>query len=113
MLQISANRPGAGKTSLAGALLLHLISEGRRVAYYKPFSPAGEADLDAQLLSERLTTDVGSSPLPTIPAAGAAPVDGTIPADVKKVICHSLHTLVDPLRARGCGARSSRYCRDP
>lgn len=86
ILQISANRSGAGKTSLAAALLLHLASEGQRVAYYKPFSPAGEDDLDAEFLSQHLTAESASSPapstspLPTMLAAGATPEEPLLAA---------------------------------
>ena len=38
VLQISANRAGAGNTCLIGALLISLADQGKKVAYYKPFS---------------------------------------------------------------------------
>ena len=61
VLQIVADQPGAGKTSLAGALLLHSVESGKKVAYYKPFSINPSEDLDVALVTQ-LVLDAGSSP---------------------------------------------------
>ena len=37
-IQVSGDRPGVGKTSLAAALLLGTASQGRSPAYHKPFT---------------------------------------------------------------------------
>lgn len=65
VLQIVGNRPGAGKTSLAGALLLHLTEGGRRVAYYKSFSPAPSEDPDVSFFSTFPAAD------PAVPAVSS------------------------------------------
>ena len=55
---------------MAGAWLLRLTGEGKRVAYYKPFSPASEADRDVAFMSQLLTKgrsdegDLASAPVP-------------------------------------------------
>ena len=64
VLQISADRPGSGKSSLAGALLLHLTSADKRVAYYKPLSKLGENDPDVPFFAELLLADASSPPAP-------------------------------------------------
>ncbi len=63
VLQIAADRPGSGKTSLAGALVLSLAAAGKKGVYYKPISPAGEEDPDATFFSDHSLTDAGS-PVP-------------------------------------------------
>ena len=54
VLQIVSDRAQAGKTSLAGALLLQLAETGRSAAYFKPFSKAGPNDADVSFLSHDL-----------------------------------------------------------
>ena len=61
VLQIVADQPGAGKTSLAGALLLHSVESGTRAAYYKPFSAIPNEDPDVALVTQSLL-GAGSSP---------------------------------------------------
>lgn len=59
VIQVVSNHPGAGKTCLIGALLLRLSQQGRKVAYYKPFSATPENDPDvAFIVSNLLTGDV-------------------------------------------------------
>ena len=52
---ITGNRPGAGKTSLAAALLVHLHEQDRRGAYWKPFAQSPETDPDVQFISNVLS----------------------------------------------------------
>ena len=54
VLQIVGDRARAGKTSLAGALLLEHVDAGRRAAYFKPFSAAGLDDADVSFLCHDL-----------------------------------------------------------
>lgn len=75
VLQITSDQPGAGKTCLAGALLLHLVESGQRAGYYKPFSSNPGEDGDFALVTQSLG-DVappshGPEPLP-LPGAGEA-----------------------------------------
>ena len=57
VLQIVGNRARVGKTSLAGALLIHLADTGRKAAYFKPFSTAAEEDADVAFFSRRMQDD--------------------------------------------------------
>ena len=45
VLQVISNRPGAGKTCLAGALLHRRAAAGQPVAYYKPRAPESDPDV--------------------------------------------------------------------
>ena len=63
VLQIAADRPGSGKSSLAGALLLHLASANKRAAYYKPLSQLAENDPDVEFFSQSLLSDA-TLPIP-------------------------------------------------
>lgn len=84
VLQITSDQPGAGKTCLAGALLLHLAESGQRAGYYKPFSSNPGEDGDFALVTQSLG-DVappshGPEPLP-LPGAGEA-----LPAQVQQAV---------------------------
>ena len=58
-------QPGAGKTSLAAALLATANAAGKQAAYYKPFSSEPEADRDVAFISGLLQDNFGG---PTVPA---------------------------------------------
>ena len=77
VLQISADKPGTGKTSLAGALLLHLAESGKRPGYYKPFSDHPGEDPDVALVNQSLLGAAATSqvpgPLPLLPFTGVSP----------------------------------------
>ncbi len=64
VLQIVGNQSGAGKTSLAAALLVTANAAGKQAAYYKPFSDEPGADPDAAFVS-RLLQSLGG---PAVPA---------------------------------------------
>ena len=70
VLQVTADQPGAGKTSLVGALLAQLAGEGRKTGYCKPFSPTPDNDLDVAFISQYLLASTdgpqvpGPQPLP-------------------------------------------------
>ena len=64
-LLVSALQPGSGKTCLISALLARLKSEGKRAAYYKPFSLDADYDPDVAFISEHLLWGDG---LPNVPA---------------------------------------------
>lgn len=68
VLQIIANRPGAGKTLLAGALLARLANAGQTAgstaAWYKPLSPTPAADPDAAFMRQLLPLAAVPPPLP-------------------------------------------------
>ena len=73
VLQIISNRPGVGKTCLAGALSRSMAAVSQRVAYYKPLSPTPEADPDAAFMSQVLAGEESSS-IP-VPMPLTQPVD--------------------------------------
>ena len=64
VLQVTADRPGSGKTSLIGAILSQQASQGKRVAYYKPFSPTPDGDPDVTFISQGLLAALDSPPVP-------------------------------------------------
>lgn len=70
VLQIVADQPGAGKTSLAAALLLHSVESGIRAAYYKPFSTNPREDPDVALITQSL---FGANPSPPPPSSHPFP----------------------------------------
>ena len=65
VLLVSAHRSGSGKTSLVAGLLTQMLAEGRRVAYYKPFSTSPDNDPDITFISETILADTDSPPVPT------------------------------------------------
>lgn len=75
VIQVFANRPGAGKTCLIGALLSNFTQQGKRAGYYKPFSSSPAIDLDASFVSRELLAE-GSPQIPApqpIPSALETP----------------------------------------
>ena len=66
VLQIVGNTSGAGKTSLAAALLVIANTAGKKAAYYKPFADGRTADSDVAFMSELLQSIGG----PAVPAPG-------------------------------------------
>ena len=64
-LLVSAHLSGSGKTSLVAALLTQLLAEGRRVAYYKPFSTSPDNDPDISFISETILAGTDGPPVPT------------------------------------------------
>ena len=81
VLQIAADQPGAGKTSLAGALLLHLAESGKRTGYYKPFSVNPGEDPDVAFVTHSvLAVDPPSQapgPVPPLTSPGPSLVNST------------------------------------
>ena len=77
VLQITSDQPGAGKTCLAGALLLHLAESGQSGGYYKPFSnhPGDDPDiaLATQSLQDGQTPSHVPQPLPLPQPVGSGP----------------------------------------
>lgn len=65
VLLVSAHLSGSGKTSLVAALLTQLLAEGRRVAYYKPFSTSPDNDPDISFISETILAGTDGPPVPT------------------------------------------------
>lgn len=59
------SQPGAGKTSLAAALLATANAAGKQAAYYKPFSSEPDADADVAYISGLLQATSGG---PAVPA---------------------------------------------
>ena len=73
VLLITGNRPGAGKTSLAAALLVQLHRSGRPGAYWKPYSGSPDSDADVQFVSGVLSETLGLPPVP-LPSPLQSPV---------------------------------------
>ena len=68
ILFVLSDRKGSGKTCLAMALLSLLRQQGKRGAYYKPFSAAPEADPDVAAVSTGFP-DLEIPPPVSLPAA--------------------------------------------
>ena len=66
VLQIVGNTSGAGKTSLAAALLVTASAAGKQAAYYKPFADEPTADSDVAFISGLLESIGG----PAVPSPG-------------------------------------------
>jgi BioD-like phosphotransacetylase family protein len=66
VIQIIGNQSGAGKTSLAAALLVTANTAGKHAAYYKPFADGRTADADVAFISGLQETLGG----PAVPAPG-------------------------------------------
>ncbi len=62
---LAGSEPGAGKTSVAAALLVTANAAGRQAAYYKPFSSEPEADPDVAFISGLLQAASGGPAVPT------------------------------------------------
>jgi len=81
VVQITGDRPGSGKTSLAGALLLHRSETGRRAGYCKPLSETPGKDPDVSFVSEMLLAGSTGHPVPEPrpmpPLTGPGPALGT------------------------------------
>ena len=104
VLQIAADRPGSGKTSLAGALLLHLVSVNKRATYYKPLSQLGENDSDGHFFSQSLLADNSLPPAPyssALPQAGTA-LDGGLSTHVQAQV-NQLKGQADAVLLEGPG----------
>lgn len=93
-LLVSAHRSGAGKTSLIAALLTQMSAEGRRVAYYKPFSNSPGSDPDVSFISETVLAGAGSPPVPTPMALPQnSPAAPLLPAAQAQTIRQSLSEI--------------------
>ena len=78
VLQIVGDRPGAGKTSLAGALMPALVQAGRQAVYYKPFSPDGDGDADFEFFSRNPLTGGSPHQGPAVPPPLTSPPGGDL-----------------------------------
>ena len=64
VVQIVGDHPGTGKTSLAGALLLHRSEAGQKAGYCKPLPETPDQDPDVSFVSEVLLAGPGGPPVP-------------------------------------------------
>jgi len=96
VIQIVSNRPGAGKTCLIGALLLRFSQQGRKVAYYKPFSATPENDPDAAFISSRLLTAADS---PQIPRPHSIPQTGEFTPTISNQLVQQIREGISELTA--------------
>ncbi len=65
-LYVTSSQPGAGKTALCCALAREFAARGKRVAYFKPFSPNPDADADVAFATQT-ALEAPDQPLP-VPA---------------------------------------------
>ncbi len=64
VLYITSDRPASGKTALTSALAAQLSRSGKRVGYFKPFSPAPHEDPDPAFISRSVLSS-GDAEQPT------------------------------------------------
>ena len=94
VVQVISNRPGAGKTSLIGALLHQISRQGRNVAYYKPFSSTPESDPDVAFISRHLLTDGSGPQVPNaLPLPQTAEAGSTLGEPLTRQIHESMTSL--------------------
>lgn len=92
VIQFMANRPGAGKTCLIGALIFALTPPGKRAGYYKPFSWSPSTDGDGSFVHQRLLAE-GS---PRVPPPQLVPAtSGVGPAIPETISAAADITLVE------------------
>jgi BioD-like phosphotransacetylase family protein len=86
VIQIIGDQPGSGKTSLAGALLLHRSETGQSTGYCKPLSDAPDKDSDASFVSEMLLSGSNGPPVPTphrLPSNTGSALDTSLAGQIK------------------------------
>ena len=98
VLQIVGNQSGAGKTSLAAALLVAANAAGKKAAYYKAFSDPPGLDADAAFIGLLLQSHGG----PSVPDPGK-PIDAHDLANTQAAIA-SLQSEVDLVIVEGSDA---------
>ncbi len=91
VLQIVGDRAGAGKTSLAGALLLYLRAAGRKAAYFKLSTTPAQDDPDVSFLTGGLFEEVVSPADPLSqparsPDPGNPPIARVAPGDIPDAV---------------------------
>jgi BioD-like phosphotransacetylase family protein len=96
VIQVVSNHPGAGKTCLIGALLLRLSQQGRKVAYYKPFSTSPEADPDVAFIASNLLAGDGS---PQVPVPQPIPQPGESASTISDQRAQQIHQSISALTA--------------
>ena len=105
-LLVSALQPGSGKSCLIGALLARLKSEGKKAAYYKPFSLNADNDPDVAFIREHL---LSGDDLPDIPPPRSLPEEGlTGQAELAVVqqAVSDLNSVVDVVLVEGLDVHS-------
>jgi len=87
VIQIIGAQPGSGKTSLAGALLLHRSETGQSTGYSKPLSDSPDRDPDASFVSEMLLSGPNDPPVPTpqqLPSLPGSALDPSLAGQIKR-----------------------------
>ena len=96
-LQIVSDGPGGGKTSLAGALAVHLAATGKRAAYYKPFSPVPAQDPDVAFFSSNLLTEES---VPKVPSPHPLPPASDTPTPLEEPLLGKIQEQVAELKGQ-------------
>jgi len=103
VLQVTADRPGAGKTSLVGALLAQLAGAGQKTGYFKPFSPTPDDDPDVAFISQYLLapTDGPQVPAPQPMPEASGPVLAEAPAQAIQASAGELAAAAEVVLVEG------------
>lgn len=103
VLQILSQQPGAGKTTLAAALLVKLAQSQTSGGYYKPFStvdePGGE-DSNPEFIHQALLAPSGG---PTVPPAQPLPTDSATSPSLPDTVGQHIQSAVESLRRSATG----------
>ena len=90
VLQIVANRPAAGKTALAGALLSRMRDAGQRAVWYKPLAADPEGDADLSFMGQLMAGEPGGvappEPQGFDPAADVLPVSNQQQSEITTAV---------------------------
>ena len=98
ILQILSHQPGAGKTTLAAALLVKLAQSQTSGAYYKPFSAGDDPDLE--FIQQALLDPPG---WPTPPSAQPLSADSSSPSGLPDAEGRRIQSVVESLQRSATG----------
>lgn len=112
VLYITSDRPGAGKTALAGALAAQLSSSGTKVGYLKPVSPTPQNDADVTLIWEGLLAAHHDEGTPVPMPSGEGPLPGAEARGLEEAIkalsaANQVVIVEGPSLANSAGVASS------
>ena len=94
VLYITSDRPGAGKTALAGGLAALFSQRGIRVGYCKPFSPTPQGDPDVEFISRVvLSEEDNAAQLVPLQMPKDAGEGVPLPQDVARELATSIRGL--------------------
>lgn len=98
ILQILSQQPGAGKTTLAAALLVKLAQSQTSGAYYQPFSTRGEPGREDSSLEFIQQSLLAPYRWPAAPPAQSLPTDSGPSSSLPEAVGRSIKAAIDSLQ---------------